>query len=129
MHRLYRKREPMEEQDGKEPGRKFCENCGAGIDARAVICPNCGVPLGPYKRLLEQRENASEKSRLVALLFAWFFGVLGIHRFYVNRVGSGILWLLTLGLFGVGALVDLILIASGKFTDKEGKPLLVWAID
>jgi TM2 domain-containing membrane protein YozV len=55
--------------------------------------------------------------------------VLGIHRFYVNRVGSGVLWLLTFGLFGVGVLVDIILIASGKFTDREGKPLLIWAID
>jgi hypothetical protein len=44
-------------------------------------------------------------------------------------VGSRILWLLIFGLFGVGALVDLILIASGKFTDKERKPVLVWTID
>jgi len=105
--------------------QKYCENCGSLIDSKAVICPKCGVPHGAYKKLLEQREGASDKSRLVA----WFLGVLGIHRFYVNRVGSGILWLLTFGLFGIGALVDLILIASGKFTDKEGKPLLVWAID
>lgn len=118
-----------EKGTNKGSEEKFCENCGAAIEARAVICPKCGVPIGPYKKLLEQREHASDKSRLVALLFAWFFGMLGIHRFYVNRVGSGILWLLTFGLFGVGALVDLILIASGKFTDKEGKPLLVWTID
>jgi hypothetical protein len=117
---------PESESDTK---RKYCEHCGAEIDARAVICTKCGVPLGAYQKILEQRENASDKSRLVALLFAWFFGWLGIHRFYVNRVGSGVLWLLTFGLFGVGSLVDLILIASGKFTDREGKPLLVWAID
>ena len=112
-----------------QPGSKYCENCGASIDTRAVICPKCGVPIGPYKKLLETREHASDRSRLVALLFAWFFGMLGIHRFYVNRVGSGILWLLTFGLFGIGVLVDIILIASGKFTDREGKPLLIWAID
>jgi hypothetical protein len=118
-----------ENNTGGEQSTKFCENCGASIDARAVICPKCGVPIGPYKKLLEKREHASERSRLVALLFAWFFGMLGIHRFYVNRVGSGILWLLTFGLFGIGVLVDIILIASGTFTDKEGKPLLIWAID
>jgi TctA family transporter len=99
------------------------------IDEKAVICPMCGVPLGSYKQLLEKRENASEKSRLVAFLFAWFLGVFGIHRFYVGKVGSGIIWILTFGLFGVGTLVDLVLIAMGKFTDKEGKPLLMWTID
>jgi len=118
----------MQEAEHEQNG-KYCENCGSLIDVQAVICPKCGVPLGPYKDLLKKREQASEKSRLVALLLAWFLGVLGIHRFYVNRVGSGILWLLTLGLFGVGVMVDLILIASGKFTDKEGKPLLIWTID
>jgi hypothetical protein len=116
-------------KQGESMETKHCENCGASIDARAVICPKCGVPIGPYKKLLETREQASERSRLVALLFAWFFGMLGIHRFYVNRVGSGILWLLTFGLFGIGVLVDIILIASGTFTDKEGKPLLIWAVD
>ena len=108
---------------------KYCENCGASIDARAVICPKCGVPIGYYKKLLEARDHASDRSRLVALLLAWFFGMLGIHRFYVHRVGSGVLWLLTFGLFGIGVLVDIILIASGKFTDREGKPLLIWAVD
>jgi uncharacterized paraquat-inducible protein A len=119
----------QETKDERGKEQKHCENCGFLIDARAVICPKCGVPLGPYRDLLKKREQASEKSRLVALLLAWFLGVLGIHRFYVNRVGSGILWLLTLGLFGVGVVVDLILIASGTFTDKEGKPLLIWTID
>jgi len=119
----------QQNETASKSAEKYCENCGASIEARAVICPKCGVPIGPYKKLLEMRENSSDKSRLVALLFVWFFGMLGIHRFYVNRVGSGVLWLLTFGLFGVGVLVDIILIASGKFTDKEGKPLLVWAID
>jgi hypothetical protein len=119
----------MEQRKNGSTATKYCDNCGASIDVRAVICPKCGVPIGPYKKLLETREQASERSRLVALLFAWFFGMLGIHRFYVDRVGSGILWLLTFGLFGIGVLVDIILIASGKFTDKEGKPLLIWAVD
>ncbi len=109
--------------------QKYCENCGKLIDEKAVICPKCGVPLGAYKKILEKRNDASEKSRLVALLFAWFLGVFGIHRFYVGKVGSGIIWIITLGLFGVGTLVDLILIAMGKFKDKEGKPLLIWVID
>lgn len=55
-----------------------------------------------------------------------FLGGLGIHRFYVGKVGTGILWLLTLGILGIGALVDLIMIIVGSFKDKEGKVLTEW---
>ena len=65
--------------------------------------------------------NASPKSRLIALLLCVFVGGLGIHRFYVGKIGTGVLWLLTAGCFGIGALVDLIMIACGTFTDSDGK--------
>ncbi len=62
----------------------------------------------------------STKSRLVALLLCIFVGYLGIHRFYVGKTGTGILWLLTGGLFGIGFLIDLIMIIVGSFTDQTG---------
>ena len=65
----------------------------------------------------------SEKNKWVAFLLCLFFGVLGIHRFYVGKVWTGLLWLFTLGLFGIGTLVDLILILIGVFKDKDGAPL------
>ena len=68
----------------------------------------------------------SSKSRLVALLLCVFLGYLGIHRFYAGKIGTGILWLLTGGIFGIGALVDLILIACGTFKDNEGKLISDW---
>ncbi len=68
----------------------------------------------------------SPKSRLVATLLCFFLGGLGIHRFYVGKVGTGILYLFTGGLFGIGALVDFIMILCGSFTDKEGKFLTNW---
>lgn len=68
----------------------------------------------------------SEKKRLPALLLCFFFGALGIHRFYVGKVGTGILWLFTLGLLGFGALVDFIMIIVGSFKDKDGKVLEEW---
>ena len=66
----------------------------------------------------------SEKDWLTTLLLSIFVGGLGIHRFYVGKIGTGILWLFTAGCFGIGALVDLILIVCGKFTDEEGKLII-----
>ena len=57
----------------------------------------------------------NSKNKTIVLLLAVFFGYIGIHRFYVGKVKSGILYLLTGGIFGIGWFVDIILIATGKF--------------
>ena len=62
----------------------------------------------------------SEKSRWLAFFLCLVFGGMGIHRFYVGKVGTGILWLLTCGLFGIGWFIDLLVILCGSFRDKYG---------
>ncbi len=62
----------------------------------------------------------SEKGFVPTLLLCILLGGFGIHRFYVGKVGTGILMLITLGGLGIWVLIDLIMIAVGKFTDKKG---------
>ena len=68
-------------------------------------------------------DGKSDKSNTVALLLCFFIGVLGVHRFYVGKVGTGILQLVTLGGLGIWALIDMIMIILQKFTDSEGNTL------
>ena len=68
-------------------------------------------------------EPKSPKSRTTAALLCFFLGFLGIHRFYAGKIGTGLLWLFTGGLFFVGELVDFIMILCGSFTDSDGTKL------
>jgi TM2 domain-containing membrane protein YozV len=68
-------------------------------------------------------QSGESKSFLVALLLSIFVGTLGVDRFYLGYVGLGILKLVTLGGCGIWAIVDIILIATGKLQDKNGVPL------
>ena len=65
----------------------------------------------------------SPKSKTVALVLCIFLGYLGIHRYYVGKVKSGILWTLTVGLCCFGWIADIILLISGGFYDADGKVL------
>lgn len=64
------------------------------------------------------------KNKWVAFFLCLFFGCFGVHRFYVRKTGTGIIWLFTCGLFGIGWLVDLVMILLGAFRDNMGQPLV-----
>lgn len=104
----------------KAENEKFCFECGEIINAKAEICPKCGV------RQIDQVNKQSssitdERNRwLTCLLLCWFLGPFGAHRFYTGHIGLGILQVLTLGGCGVWALIDLIIIIAGNFKDSEG---------
>lgn len=69
----------------------------------------------------------SDRLRSVALALNIPLGVFGAHRFYVGKVGTGLLQLFTIGGFGLWWLYDLILIASGEFRDVNDRRVSVWS--
>ena len=102
----------------------ICPKCGCEYQGNQ--CPNgCNVVQGVAQPVYAQQPVVavpmiSPKSKIAALLLCIFLGGLGIHRFYVGKVGTGILYLLTGGLFFIGVLVDIINIACGNFRDNMG---------
>ena len=110
-----------------------CPNCGAPMNNGS--CGYCNY------RIQEQQENStgdihrnnisninielnkrnqckntlSEKDRITVLILCIFFGFFGIHQFYVGNTAKGIIYLFTGGLFGIGIIIDIILILTGEF--------------
>lgn len=108
---------------------KFCKFCGALIHEESVVCPSCGRQVEELRseatNVVYQQNNSSNtyvdnrttvtymgkaKNKWVAFFLCLFLGYLGIHKFYEGKVGMGILYLFTLGFFGIGVLIDLIAI-------------------
>ena len=75
------------------------------------------------EKLLNSSTITSTTDWLTLFLLTFFVGVLGVHRFYVGKIGTGFLMLLTLGGLGVWFLVDLILVVTGQFTNKDGEKI------
>ncbi len=71
----------------------------------------------------------SSKSRTIDLILCVLLGFLGVHRFYEGKIGTGVLYLFTAGLFGIGVLVDFIMILTGSAKDKDGAQITNWSME
>lgn len=119
---------------------KFCSHCGEKIDVDCVVCPKCGkqveeikqntpqpAPDAPPPQVVIHNNNVNTntnvntnvaarvphgrvKNKWITFLLCLFLGYLGVHKFYEGKIGMGILYLCTGGLFMIGAFIDLFFI-------------------
>lgn len=107
----------VEAASDRAPNMVYCTTCGTQIAVSAESCPKCGAVN------VSNKPKTSEKGMVPAALLCFFFGILGFHRFYVGKIGTGILMILTVGGFGIWTLIDFVMIIVGTFKDKEGLSL------
>lgn len=106
----------------------FCQQCGCQLASDAQFCHECGAKnienlegAQVLQPSVEPPKNQSTKSPIKVLLWAFILGLFGGHRFYVGKIGTGLLMLVTLGGFGFWYLIDLIFLVMNKFEDKKGR--------
>ncbi len=110
--------------------QKYCKFCGEQIDMECVICPKCGkqveqLSYGQNQPIIINNNNSAaasasagvyttpqyygkRKDKWVAFFLCLFLGEFGAHKFYEGKIGMGILYIFTVGLLGIGWIIDLI---------------------
>ena len=109
----YQYQQPYQQQPNQQPYQQPYQQPTIIIN-NANTNQNVNGAMGPM---------VSQKSWIATLLLCIFLGGLGVHRFYVGKVGTGLLYLFTGSLCGIGYLYDLIKIITGTFTDGNGFPI------
>lgn len=112
------------------PTMVYCTACGKQIHESATSCPACGAVQQSRPAIaavaMPAMASATDKRILPAFLLCFFVGLFGAHRFYVGKVGTGIAQIFTIGGLGIWTLIDLIMILTGSFTDKNGVRIREW---
>ncbi len=106
----------------KGTGSSYCPNCGSSINPGAGFCTSCGCSLSG------SAAGGDQKSKLVAVLLAFFLGGFGIHDFYLGYTKNGIIKIVLTCCTGIGgsiwALIDFIRLLTGDLhTDANGVEL------
>ncbi len=122
---------PAQAPAAPDPNTKFCKHCGQQIPQDAVLCTHCGRQVEelaggqasqPQVVINNSNSNSNvnafiapgalkkEKNKWVALLLCLFLGFIGAHKFYEGKMGMGILYLFTAGLFFLGVLIDFLVL-------------------
>jgi hypothetical protein len=106
----------------------YCARCGGVMSATDRFCHACGWEVGSAEapRIPTPVINPSDRNRLTALLLCVLLGPFGAHRFYVGKIGTGLIWLFTLGFLGIGVVYDIIFIATGEFRDDRERRVVRW---
>ncbi len=78
---------------------------------------------------MDSSDDGSDKSRAIALAVGGVLGIFGAHRYYLGKIGTGILQTVTIGGLGLWWLYDMILLAFGSFRDAEGNRGQYWVED
>ena len=118
-------------QAAAEPATKFCKFCGGKIPVDAVLCTNCGRQVETIQQqqaaqpqiVINNANNNTNtnmvgglglrpKNKWVSLCLCLLLGYFGAHKFYEGKIGMGILYLFTVGLFGIGVIIDAIVILT-----------------
>lgn len=85
------------------------------------ITQNITINQNPMQEISKKRKSTS-----IILCCLGFFGIGGFHRFYTGHFFTGLLWLCTVGCFGIGTIIDLISIIINKFYDNKERCISKW---
>lgn len=123
----------MENENVKTLEMKFCKHCGQKIEKDVVVCIHCGKQVEALEQTATTQPQVvinnsnmntntntnmngvmmgKAKNKWVSFLLCFFLGFFGAHKFYEGKIGMGILYILTVGLFGFGVIIDLIVILT-----------------
>ena len=116
-----------------EQKTKFCKHCGEKIPEDAILCTYCGRQVEELKssqpnivinnsndsvntntnqntNINSNAHSKNEKNKWIAFILCLFFGYFGIHKFYEGKIGLGVLYFFTFGLFGIGWIIDMFIL-------------------